>query len=314
VIWQPQRRPLCRFKELAAILVVFFALPGITQVNQNVHNVKIVIANDVSLDNVDAEYVLFGSFGNQERSVRAKPDQRFVEVNPFVNGILAEKLKIFIWVPGCEIRTFDVAIPQDPAVQQAFTCKPLGTVRLTGQVIDMDLLRPAEIQVEYFANWGCQFFELENCVVPAFPIGTAKMDGQGIFQIDLPDFARDPTLAKATPDFIRDPPWPNATDGAAFQFTLEQLKPTHRIVHLQPKEYELQWEGDGLTPATSYPQPVLFIQDENIEPEEIRDEYSNWDNPLHSARGQRAEHPGDRGVGLSESLDFQQFSGFWAGS
>jgi hypothetical protein len=47
--------------------------------------------------------------------------------------------------------------------------------------------------------------------------------------------------------------------------------PTHRIVHLQPKEYELRWEGDGLTPASSYPQPVLFIPDENIEPEEIND-------------------------------------------
>ena len=262
MIWQPQR-PLCRFKELAAILVVFFALPGITQVNQNVHNVKIVIANDVSLDNVDAEYVLFGSFGDHEGRVRVKPDLRVVEINPFADGVLAQELKVFIWVPGCEIRTFEVAIPQDPAGQQAFACKPLGAVRLTGQVMDMDLLRPAEIQVEYFANWGCQFFELENCQVPAFTIGTAKMDGQGIFQIDLPDFARDPTLAKATPDFIRDPPWPNATDGAAFQFTLEQLKPTHRVVHLQPKVYELRWEGDGLTPASSYPEPVVFIPDEN---------------------------------------------------
>jgi len=290
---------LCRVKELAAILVVFLALPGITQVDKNVHNVKIVLPNDVSLDNVDAEYVLFGSFGDHEGSVQTKPDLRMVEVNPFVDGILAKKLKVFIWVPGCEIRTFEVAIPQDPGVQQVFTCKPLGTVRLTGQVIDIDLLRPAEIHVDYSALWACEFFELENCVVPDFLIGTANMDGGGIFQIDLPDFARDPTLAKATPDFIRDPPWPNATDGAAFQFTLEQLKPTHRIVHLQPKEYELQWEGDGLTPATSYPQPVLFIQDENMEPEEIRDEYSNWVIPYRSVQAGVHGRTQYRGIGLS---------------
>lgn len=190
-----------------------------------------------------------------------------VEVNPFVDGILAEKLKMFIWIPGCEIKTFEVTISQDTAAQQTFTCAPLGTVRLTGQVIDMDLLRPAEIQVDYSAYWGCQFFKLNDCQVPTFPIGTAKMDGQGIFQIDLPDFARDPTLANATPDFDRDPPSPNSTDGAIFEFTLEQLKPTHRIVHLQPKAYKLRWEGDGLTPASSYPKPVLFIPDENAEPQ-----------------------------------------------
>src|SRR5215475_14401153 len=97
VIRQPQCRILCRFKELAAILAVFFALPGITQVDKNVHNVKIVLPNDVSLDNVDAEYVLFGSFGDHEGSVRTKPDLRIIEVNPFVDGVLAEKLKVFIW-------------------------------------------------------------------------------------------------------------------------------------------------------------------------------------------------------------------------
>jgi hypothetical protein len=251
--------------------VLFFALPGITQVNQKIHNVQIVLPHDVSLDNADAEYVLFGPFGDHEGTVPLKPDQPIVEINPFVDGQLAKKLKIFIWVPGCEIRTFAVAIPQDPRVQQIFTCKPLGTVRLTGQVIDLDLLRPAEIKVDYVAYWGCQFFELENCQVPTFPIGTAKMDGGGIFHIDLPDFARDPTLSNATPDFARDPPSPNSTDGAIFEFTLEQLKPTHRIAHLQPKVYELRWEGSGLTPASSYPKPVLFIPDENIEPESIEE-------------------------------------------
>lgn len=264
-----------RFKALAAILVLSFALPGMTQVNKIIHNVKIVLPNEVSLDNVAAEYVLFGPFGDHEGTAPVKPDERLVEINPFVDDQLAGKLKVFIWVPGCEIRTFSVAIPQDPGVGQAFTCKPLGTVRLTGRVIDMDLLRPAEIQVDYSALWACQFFELENCVVPKFPIGTAKMDGGGNFQIDLPDFARDPTLANASPDFARGSAPPNATDGATFEFTLEQLKPTHRIVYLQPKEYELTWEGDGLAPASSYPQPVFFIPDENIEPESVDDDQAN---------------------------------------
>lgn len=258
-----------RFKALAAILVLFFVLPGITQVNQNIHNVKIALPNDVSLDHAAAEYVLLGSFGDRQGTALVKPDQRFVEIDPFVDNQLAKKLKVFIWVLGCEIRTFEVAIPQDPGAPQVFTCKPLGTVRLTGQVMELDLLRPSEIQVDYSALWSCQFFELENCQVPKFPIGTAKMDGGGNFQIDLPDFARDPTLANATPDFARDSAPPNATDGATFEFTLEQLKPTHRIVYLQPKEYELTWEGEGLTPATSYPQPVLFIPDENTEPESV---------------------------------------------
>lgn len=179
--------------------MVLFALPGITQVDRSIHTVKVLLPPDISLDNAAAEYVLFGSFGNHGESVRIHPDLRMVEVNPFVDGILAEKLKMFIWIPGCEIRTFEVTISQDTAAQQTFTCAPLGTVRLTGQVIDMDLLRPAEIQVDYSAYWGCQFFKLNDCQVPTFPIGTAKMDGQGIFQIDLPDFARDPTLANATP-------------------------------------------------------------------------------------------------------------------
>ena len=205
-----------------------------------------------------AYYFLYGSFGASGESVDKKPDSSVLEIAPVVNKELAAEIKLFIWIPGCKIQTFDFDIKKDVDVLDTFNCKPLPVVELTGRIADPGLLdkKPVEVSVQYLASWACKFFSLLDCMVPQAPLGTVKPGPDGVFQIEVPDFAADPGFS-------------DSIDGVEFQFVLREIESWNLVAFLQPAVQELRTLDGNLKPASTYPQPVIF------EAQKLREERYN---------------------------------------
>lgn len=229
----------------AFILLVLLALPAAARV----HDQKVSILLPTSFKKMYAYYFLYGSFGASGEATDKKPDPPILEISPFVEKKLAVELKLFIWIPGCQIEKFDFKIVKDVNVVDTFNCKPLPTVRLTGLIADPQLLnkKPAEVHVDYLASWACVFFGLADCMVPQAPLGTVKPDADGVFQIDLPDFAVDPGFR-------------DSIDGVEFQFALRETETWNVAAFLQPEIQELRTPDHNLKSVSTYPQPVLFVE------------------------------------------------------
>jgi len=148
-------------------------------------------------------------------------------------------------VTGCRIATFDVAI-QLSDIREFYACRPQATVKLVGNILDTALLekKPAEIAVDYLAAWACDFFGLSDCLVPQILLGAVKPNASGRFEMSLPDFGADPTSSHP--------------GGAEFEFVLREAETWNRIAFLQPEGQKLRTTA-GLKPASSYPEPVIFV-------------------------------------------------------
>jgi hypothetical protein len=162
-------------------------------------------------------------------------------------GKPAGEIKLFAWAPGCRIETFDIPL-QALDAQESYSCTPLSTVTLVGQIDDATLARRkrAEIHVDYLAGWACDFFGLADCMVPQISLGTANVDANGGFEIDLPNFAADPIAS-------------DSKFRSQFQLVLREVKTWNPIAFLSPESRMLRTPGGALRPATSYPQLMGFV-------------------------------------------------------
>lgn len=235
---------MARNRLIAPILLLLAVSAG-TQVNQRAPNIIIHLPSEVSSDKVGLSGYLYGAFGAFGIGVRAAQNVRSVTIHSVVKGKVADRLKLFAWAPGCRIATFDIAVGLSD-VEESYSCRPLPTVTLLGQVDagNMPQTKPAEVQVSYSADWACNFFGLLDCRIPQIRLGTAKLEPNGYFEIRLPDFHADPTSS--------------GPNGATFQLVLSEIKTLNVIGWLQPESASLL-NGNGLKPASSYPRPVVFV-------------------------------------------------------
>jgi len=238
-----QRRSLCLFLLLAAACVG----------QSSVQNPRLTIffPADVSADKAAVTAYLYGPFGAYGVSGELKPQSQSVEIPLSVKGQPASEVRLFAWVSGCEVLTFDISL-QALDVQKTYSCTPLASVTLIGQVKDTGLLRKqaAEIQVVYLAEWACEFFGLQDCAVPEIVLSVVKPDERGQFEIQLPDFAADPIAADLRP-------------GSGFQLTLREAKSWNLISFLEPELKPLRADGGLLKPNAFYPQPTAFVARKN---------------------------------------------------
>ena len=230
---------------LIALILFLLAVSAGAQVKQQTPNIIIHLPADVPSDKVGLSGYLYGTFGAFGMNVRAAQNVRSVQIHPIAKGEVADRLKLFAWAPGCRIATFDIAVGLSD-VEESYSCRPLPTVTLLGQVAagNMPQTKPAEVQVGYSADWACNFFGLPDCRVPQIRLGTAKFEPNGRFEIRLPDFHADPTSS--------------GPNGATFQLVLSEIKTLKVIGLLQPESASLL-NGNGLKPASSYPRPVVFV-------------------------------------------------------
>jgi hypothetical protein len=206
---------------------------------------------DVSADKIAVTAYLYGPFGAYGVSGELKSQSQSIQIPLSVKGQPASEVRLFAWIPGCQIQTFEISL-QDIDVQRTYSCIPLANVTLIGQVKDTGLLRrqAAEIRVAYLADWACNFFGLSDCEVPEILLGIAKPDERGHFEIRLPGFAADPIAS-------------DLRSGSGFQLVLRNAKNWNPIAFLEPDSRPQRTTAGLLSTSASYPQPTVFAARKN---------------------------------------------------
>jgi len=202
-------------------------------------------------EKVEIQYVLYGAFGAHGSFAKAEADSALVEIPLSVGGQVAEEAKGFAWVPGCRVRTFDLKV-KELDLQWSYVCESSSDILLSGRVKESRLLhkgQPTEIEIDYLADWACDFFGFADCMVPQFLIGIATLDPAGRFTIQLPDFASDPVcLGSRLP--------------SGFELTLRETRTKNRVAALGPESRTLRLLGGELKATSVYPNPAWFIASE----------------------------------------------------
>jgi hypothetical protein len=234
----------CSAVLLASLLIGAF---GHAQDASGSPRLRLFLPPSVPSDRVEIRYTLYGAFGAYGSFVIAKPDSASVEIPLSVSGQVAGEIKAFAWAPGCHVARFSIKVGELD-LHESYSCEPLPFVLLKGQVEQSPLLhqRPAEVQVEYLASWACDFFELDDCMVPQFSVGISRIDSAGRFEINLPDFAADPSCKASRAS-------------ATFEVTLREVKTYNPIASLSPRSKTVRILNGALKPASVYLNPTMFI-------------------------------------------------------
>ncbi len=182
--------------------------------------ISLVIPSGIASESVQIDYFLTGPFGGYGGFVRAERKRASYDIEPFVDGRPAENIKIIAYLPGCEIAALDLTFSGAP-IEQGLDCYPLGSVSFRGQLSPATTTRARSrvIEVNYLAMWSHQFFGISDGPVTTIRLGTVRPDGDGKFEIAIPDFYNQSSLR----------------DGA-IQFILRDAKTGNIITFLKPAE------------------------------------------------------------------------------
>ncbi len=208
---------------------------------------RLFLPANVPSEQITFSYMLYGNFGAHGGSATPRPNAQFIEVPFEVEGKPASAMKAYAWVPGCRIATFKIKV-EAVNIQDSYQCEPLGTVSLKGRIKESGMFRgrSAELRVDYSADWTCDFFGLADCIAPQISLGVFRLDREGRFEIELPDFANDPISS-------------GSKIPSSFQLVLREVKTWNLISFVDPELDDLRTAGGGLKPSSTYPEPVIFV-------------------------------------------------------
>ncbi|MGZ4829410.1 MAG: hypothetical protein ACXVKH_13140 [Candidatus Angelobacter sp.] len=154
------------------------------------------MAAPTSAKDVQVRYFLSGGPAVQQSSSIAKPDENRIVVKTGVEGKPAKSFRAIIFAPGCQFATIQTDDLAASTRQAPFECQKLATTPLHGRA-DVSRFAGKDLQVEalYVCNWAGPFFSVPGLAIPPFSIGKAKVETDGTFALELPDFSADPLWA-----------------------------------------------------------------------------------------------------------------------
>ncbi len=227
------------------ILALFLALPVLAaaQDNSNQSIFTITIAPPTSPQDVQVRYFLSGDPSVQQASI-AQPGDNKIVIQTDVAGKSAKGFRAIIYSPGCQFGTV-VADDLSSSTRQAeFQCQKLASNTLHGKAdVSRFSGKPLQVEALYVCRWAAQFFHVPGLAISPFSVTKAKVENDGTFAIDLPDFSADPA-------------WANLSKNAALTFALIDSSNGERLGRLSaPKDLS---RGDSLKVSASYPAEVEF--------------------------------------------------------
>jgi len=196
------------------------------------------------------EYVLRDDSGQPQPASREvgsiEPGVRTrVVLGTTLAGKPAKSLQAIAFLPSCqfEIITIDLTTSVRHADLQ---CRTLPSTPLHGQV-DVSRFAGKKLQVGaiYNARWAGKFFGLPSLSVRRLGlVPSAKVETDGSFTFDLPDFAADPL-------------WESLSHDASITLTLVDTSNGMPLADLSaPGDLSL---GGGLKVAARYPSEITFV-------------------------------------------------------
>ena len=130
---------------------------------------------------------------------RLDPGRREYVIETSRDGQPATTFETIVYVPGHRF----VVLPRLPldsrgGLTRSIELQPLGSVRLSGEIILARPVKGLSIEAGYMPTWECHVLQLIDCLQTWMPVARAVVAEDGRFTLDVPDFARDPTVASYT--------------------------------------------------------------------------------------------------------------------
>jgi hypothetical protein len=231
---------------LRFIFALFLAFPVFltAQTNSGEDIFTISVAAPVSPKDVQVRYFVNGDPAIQQASSIAKPDDERIVVKTSVEDKSAKGFRAIAYLPGCQFFTIQVDDLSTSAHRADFQCQKLLTTPLQGRA-DLSKFAGKDLQVEalYSCTWAGQFFGVPNIAISPFSVAKVKVESDGTFAVDMPDFSSDPL-------------WANLSHNATLMFFLVDAQSGERLARLAAPR-DLSREG-ALKIATSYPMGIQF--------------------------------------------------------
>ena len=228
---------------LIALLVAIPVLLS-AQTNSTDDVFTINVAAPVSPKDVQVRYLLGGDPAVQQSSSIAKPDDARILVKTGAEGKPARSFRAIVYSPGCQFSTIKADDLSASTRQAAFQCQKLSTTPLHGKT-DVSRFAGKELQVEalYVCNWAGQFFGVPGMAISPLSVSKTKVDTDGTFTMDLPDFSGDPL-------------WNSLSHNATLMFSLVDGATGEQVARLSAPR-DLGRRG-ALKVAASYPAEIQF--------------------------------------------------------
>lgn len=231
---------MSRLGVIALFLVSMFAVAQTS--DQDIFT--ITVKPPTSPQNVQVRYFLSGDSGLQQAGSVAKPENNQIVIKTGVEDKSAKGFKAIVFSPGCEFGTINASDLTASNRQADFECQKLDTTSLHGKA-DISNFTGKQLQVEalYMCHWAGKFFGVPSLAISPFSVGKAKVENDGTFAVDLPNFSSDPL-------------WSSLSHSATLTFVLVDVANGQRLGELTaPSDLS---HGKALKIAASYPAEIPF--------------------------------------------------------
>ena len=228
------------------IFALFLAVPicVAAQTNASDDVFTISVAAPTSARDVQIRYFLNGDPTVQESTSIAKPDEQRITVKTGTQAKPIKSFRAIVFAPGCQFATIQADDLAASNRQADFQCQKLSTVPLSGKA-DISRFAGRNMQVEalYVCGWAGQFFGMPGLAISPFSVGKGKVESDGTFALELPDFSGDPL-------------WKNLSHNATLMLSLVDASTGEHLAQLSAPG-ALSRRG-ALKVAASYPAQIQF--------------------------------------------------------
>ena len=228
------------------IFAIFLAVPVALAAQTNaVDDVfTIAVAAPLSAKDVQVRYFLNGDPTVQQSTSIARPDEQRITIKTSAQGKPAKSFRAIVFAPGCQFATIKADDLAAGDRQADFQCQKLATVPLSGKA-DISRFSGRAMQVEalYVCGWAGRFFGMPGLAISPFSVGKGKMETDGAFSLELPDFSGDPL-------------WANLSHNATLTLFLVDAATGEHLAQLSAPG-ALSRKG-SLKVAASYPAQIQF--------------------------------------------------------
>ena len=230
---------------VTALLVLLpVCLAAQTDSNSSDNIFTIQVAGPTSPKDVQVRYFLGGNSAVLQSNSSADSNDNNIVVRTDVEGKAAKSFRAIIYSPGCMFATVRADDLSASNRQSDFQCQKMATTALHGKV-DTSRFAGKNLQVEalYSCLWAGQFFGVPGLSISPLSVGKVKVENEGTFTLDLPNFTSDPQ-------------WTNLTHNATLTLYLVDASTGERLAQLDAP-HELARKG-ALKVTGSYPDEVQF--------------------------------------------------------
>jgi len=228
------------------IFALFLAVPicVAAQTNASDDVFTISVTAPTSAKDVQVRYFLNGDPTVQQSSSIANPDEQRITVKTGTQAKPAKSFRAIVFAPGCQFATIQADDLAAGNRQADFQCQKLSTLPLSGKA-DISRFAGRDMHVEalYVCGWAGQFFGMPGLAISPFSVGKGKVESDGSFALELPDFSGDPL-------------WKNLSHNATLMLSLVDASTGEHLAQLSAPG-ALSRRG-SLKVAASYPAQIEF--------------------------------------------------------